>query len=382
MGNMLCSKEEGVATEPAVPSIDVPAVAMGGRYPVTLDASDGGDLGLEVETVPGRRLLPIKNVAGGLAEKWNASAPAEAKLGAGDAIVEVNGTHGDSTAMAEALKGKEKLSLVVAKAMTYEHLVNDLEYLFKMKNCGPIIVRLSWHDAGVMMTGKGGCPNAAMRFTDKGEGTWAANAGLPTVALTLLGEITKKYVPDLISNADLWALAANVAIRVMGGPDVPTRFGRVDAKCSSDGLPENDGRLPDGDKGVDHLRAIFHPKGFSDRDIVALSGAHTVGKCHIERSGFDGQWTEDHLKFDNSYFKELLAKSYAEEKTEKGNPQCRHAASGTIMLKTDLALLEDPAFKTVVEEYAKDQALFFSDYTKAWVQLQEGGCSEGLRDKL
>lgn len=45
------------------------------------------------------------------------------------------------------------------------------------------------------------------------------------------------------------------------------------------------GRLPDGDKGVDHLREIFHPKGFTDREIVALSGAHTVGKCHGDRSG-------------------------------------------------------------------------------------------------
>ena len=38
-------------------------------------------------------------------------------------------------------------------------------------------------------------------------------------------------------------------------------------------------------------------------DIVALSGAHTVGECHLDRSGFDGPWTEEPLKFDNTYFK-------------------------------------------------------------------------------
>ena len=38
------------------------------------------------------------------------------------------------------------------------------------------------------------------------------------------------------------------------------------------------GRLPDGDKGTDHLEEIFYPKGFDDTDIVALSGAHTVKK--------------------------------------------------------------------------------------------------------
>ncbi len=46
--------------------------------------------------------------------------------------------------------------------------------------------------------------------------------------------------------------------------------------------------------------------GFNDQEIVALSGAHTLGSCHISRSGFDGPWTRNPLKFDNSYFKHLL----------------------------------------------------------------------------
>ena len=41
----------------------------------------------------------------------------------------------------------------------------------KTKDCGPILIRLSWHDAGVFSDGdlKGGCPNAVMRFTDAGD---------------------------------------------------------------------------------------------------------------------------------------------------------------------------------------------------------------------
>lgn len=91
---------------------------------------------------------------------------------------------------------------------------DELIALVKEKNCGPILIRLSWHDAGVYSTGKltGGCPNAVMRFADKGEGAFGANAGLPTVAVGLLKPISDKYCPDVISNADLWALAANVAI--------------------------------------------------------------------------------------------------------------------------------------------------------------------------
>ena len=64
-----------------------------------------------------------------------------------------------------------------------------------------------------------------------------------------------------------------------------------------------------------------------------------------------------------------------------GCPQHRSRA-GTIMLVSDLALLEDPAFKAVVEEYAADQSLFFEEYTSAWIKLQENGVAEQLRDEL
>ena len=267
-------------------------------------------------------------------------------------------------------------------AESYDALVKDLEELVRTKHCGPILIRLSWHDAGVFSNGKlkGGYSNAAMRFTDAGEGTFGANAGLPDVALGLLKPITEKYVPSVIGHADLWTLAANVAIKEMGGPVIKTRFGRTDAKSSAESVESQVGRLPDGDKELDHLREIFHPKGFDDRDIVALSGAHTVGKCHIGRSGFDGAWTEEPLKFDNSYFKEMLQKEYKEEKTEKGNPQFK-SGSGTIMLTSDLALLKDPAFRQHVEAYAKDQEVFFKDFATAWIKLQENGVA-GLRDQL
>ena len=52
-------------------------------------------------------------------------------------------------------------------------------------------------------TGVDGCPNAAMRLKDSAEHKMEANAGLPQIALSLLGPIAAKYVPRLISHADL-----------------------------------------------------------------------------------------------------------------------------------------------------------------------------------
>ena len=44
-------------------------------------------------------------------------------------------------------------------------------------------------------------------------------------------------------------------------------------------------------------------------------------------------------------------------------------------------LISDLAFREYVELYVKDHEAFFVDFTKAWVKLQENGCT-GLHDTI
>ena len=37
-------------------------------------------------------------------------------------------------------------------------------------------------------------------------------------------------------------------------------------------------RLPDASKGAPHIRDVFYRMGFNDQEIVALSGAHALGR--------------------------------------------------------------------------------------------------------
>lgn len=358
---------------PGVSGGNTPAERM---YKASLVKVEGQPLGMDVDFMAERSVLPILFVSGGIADAWNKEHP-EAKISAGDSIVEVNGVR-SVQGMLQKCKVDPVLSLTLIKCLTYGHLVQDLENLVSSKGCGPILIRLAWHDAGVF-NGVNGCPNAAMRLAGGGEYTFGANAGLPQVAIPLLKQITDKYVPRLISHADLWALAANVAIKVMGGPSIVTHFGRLDAQGHSEGADSAAGRLPDADKDAQHLRDIFYPKGFTDRDIVALSGAHSVGACHADRSGFEGPWTDDKLKFDNSYFKDLLKKKWTKATAKNGKTQ--YVSGKTMMLPTDMVLIEDAQFKPYVEKYAADQNSFFEDYKEAWVKLQELGCGR-LRDIL
>ncbi len=111
--------------------------------------------------------------------------------------------------------------------------------------------------------------------------SWGANAGLDLPRKVL--ESVKEKHPE-ISYADLYTLAGVVAVEEAGGPKIPFRLGRADAD-SGETSPKECG-LPDADKGsfkstTQHVRDVFYRMGFSDREIVALLGAHAVSYYYV-----------------------------------------------------------------------------------------------------
>lgn len=86
-------------------------------------------------------------------------------------------------------------------------------------------------------------------------------------------------------------MASVTAVEHSGGPRINIRYGRVDAvndsQCPPEGnLPGAAGPFADGSKTPqEHLRKVFYRMGFGDKEIVALSGAHTLGRAFKDRSG-------------------------------------------------------------------------------------------------
>jgi L-ascorbate peroxidase len=285
----------------------------------------------------------------------------------------------------------------------------EIRKLLDEVNCSPILVRLAWHDSGTFdqrisnFPERGGA-NGAIRFDP--EMTMGANNGLPK-ARQYLQNIQSKY--PAVSWADLIQMASALAIEHCGGPKIPMKYGRVSVtgpeQCvgpaSREGFPGNAG-LPDakGNPGFPcgattpaaHLRNVFGKKmGFNDQEIVALSGAHTIGRAFKERSGacpfgygdggaskyskssctvrHDGKagvgmaggcpWTKNWLTFDNSYF------SRAKESLGDGE---------LLYFPTDECLITDAGFKPTFDKYAQSQNAFFADYAKAHKKLSELGC--------
>ena len=144
-------------------------------------------------------------------------------------------------------------------------------------------VRLAWHASGTYdkFTRTGGSAPGTIRF--KEELAHGANAGLDKPIAWL--EPVHAANPS-VSYADLIAFAGVVAVETMGGPTIPFRSGRLDTMDPS--LVTPDGRLPEADQGgppktAAALRAVFGRMGFDDRELVALSGAHALGRCHVVR---------------------------------------------------------------------------------------------------
>eukprot|EP00899_Mesostigma_viride_P013965 jgi/Mesvir1/2256/Mv19303-RA.1 len=261
----------------------------------------------------------------------------------------------------------------------------DIAALILEASANPILVRLGWHDSGTFdkdikeFPQRGGA-NGSLRFD--AELKHGANAGLVN-AVKMIEPIKQKY-PD-VSYADLFQLASAVAIELAGGPKIDMKYGRVDVSSEKECAVE--GKLPAGDpkNPAQHLKEVFYRMGFNDQEIVALSGAHTLGRVRPDRSGFgkastkytkDGpgapggtSWTPEWLKFDNSYF--VVIKSGNDEGGE------------LIRLVTDEAVFKDPGFRPHAERYAASQDAFFKEYAAAHKKLSELGAkfepAEGIK---
>jgi cytochrome c peroxidase len=71
--------------------------------------------------------------------------------------------------------------------------------------------------------------------------------------------------------------------------------------------------------------------GFNDQEIVALVGAHALGRCHPDRSGFEGPWTFSPTTFTNDYYKLLFDEKWVWRKWN-GPKQLADKKTGTLMM--------------------------------------------------
>ncbi len=201
----------------------------------------------------------------------------------------------------------------------------------------PAHLRLAFHDAGTydQATGTGGA-HGSVHLTE--ELRRADNTGWGQECIALLAEAKEAY--PSVSWADLIALGGTAAVQKCGGPIIEIGLGRSDATTVA---PPH--RLPGGYEGSRMLKSMFARMGLGPRELVALSGAHTLG--FTQRKPF----TEDPWVFSNTFYTQLVERK------------------GSLLLQTDTAILDDPELRPYVELYAQDERRFWADFADAFRRM-------------
>ncbi|CAJ1971080.1 unnamed protein product [Sphenostylis stenocarpa] len=246
----------------------------------------------------------------------------------------------------------------------------------KEPRMGASILRLHFHDCFV-----NGC-DASILLDDTrnfiGEQTAAAN-NQSARGFNVINNIkasVEKECPKVVSCADILALAARDSVVYLGGPSWEVGLGRRDSTTAS--RIDANNSIPAPFLSLTALTNNFANQGLSVTDLVALSGAHTIGlaqcknfRAHIyndsnvdpsyrkflqskcPRSGNDNTLEPlDHqtpIHFDNLYFQNLVSKK--------------------ALLHSDQELFNGSSTDKLVRKYAANTAAFFEDFAKGMVKM-------------
>ncbi|KAJ4706116.1 Peroxidase [Melia azedarach] len=201
--------------------------------------------------------------------------------------------------------------------------------------------------------------------------------------------------PHTVSCSDIIAIAARDVVTMSGGPYWNVLKGRKDGRVSKASETRN---LPAPIFNVTQLIQSFAKRGLGVKDLVALSGGHTIGFSHCSsfesrlrnfsslhnidpsmdtdfaqnlrtkclkpnRDRNAGQFLDSTAStFDNNYYKQLLV--------------------GKGAFGSDQSLFGDSRTRWIVESFARDQSFFFREFVNSMVKLGDVGVIENGEVRL
>ncbi|KAI3916446.1 hypothetical protein MKW92_005903 [Papaver armeniacum] len=248
----------------------------------------------------------------------------------------------------------------------------------KERRMGASLLRLHFHDCFV-----NGCDGSILLDdTSNFTGEQNANPNQNSVrGFNVIDDIkaaVEKLCPGVVSCADILTMAARESVVLLGGPRWKVPLGRRDARTASQSAANNN--IPPPTSSLANLIASYKAQGLSKEDMVALSGAHTIGlaRCTSFRTRIYNETNIDSSfaaqkqskcprtsgsgdnnlapldfqtpnSFDNNYFKNLVSK--------KG------------LLHSDQQLFNGGSTDSQVLRYTKNPNLFNADFVKAMIKM-------------
>ncbi|KAK4716637.1 hypothetical protein R3W88_014975 [Solanum pinnatisectum] len=254
-----------------------------------------------------------------------------------------------------------------------------LEYVHKHIPNAPslaaALIRMHFHDCFVR-----GCDASVLLNFTSSTGNQTEKFGIPN--LTLRGfsfidnvkKIIENECPGVVSCADIIALVARDSVVVTGGPSWSVPTGRRDGRISNASETLTD--IPAPTSNFSTLQNDFAKKGLDLKDLVLLSGAHTIGISHCSSFStrlynFTGTFGTEDPSLDSEYAANLKAN------------KCKSINDSTTIVEMDpgsFRTFDLSYYKLLLKRrglFQSDAALTTSTTTKSYIdQLVAGSLKE------
>ncbi|XP_015878043.3 peroxidase 66 [Ziziphus jujuba] len=256
------------------------------------------------------------------------------------------------------------------------------------------ILRMFFHDCFIR-----GCDASVL--VDSTAENQAEKDGPPNISLGSFYVIDQAKAklelacPRTVSCADILAVAARDVVALSGGPYWNVLKGRKDGRVSKASETIN---LPAPTFNISQLIGSFAKRGLGIKDLVALSGGHTLGFSHC--SSFEARLRNFSALHDVDPSMNIELAQNLRKKCPKPNkdPKAgdfldstssafdnnyyKRLIAGKGLFGSDQALFGDYRTKWLVESFATDQSLFFREFAASMVKLGNVGVIENGEVRL
>ncbi|KAL6010974.1 hypothetical protein ACLOJK_001417 [Asimina triloba] len=195
-------------------------------------------------------------------------------------------------------------------------------------------------------------------------------------------------ISPVVSCSDILAIAARDSVVELGGPSYPVPLGRRDARTANGASTE----LPRSSHSLDEMIGLFGDKGFTPRELVALSGAHTVGlaRCVTFRTRiYNGSNIDPAFAATRQATCSLTAESNdnlapldPQSPNRFGNNYFQALMNRRGLLQSDQVLFNGGSTDSVVMIYSDNAAAFSTDFANAMVKMGNLGPLTGTQGEI
>ncbi|KAF7134312.1 hypothetical protein RHSIM_Rhsim08G0123000 [Rhododendron simsii] len=282
-------------------------------------------------------------------------------------------------------KAKEIIKSIVAKAVAKEARMaaSLLRLHFHdcfVKGCDASILLDS---SGSIISEKGSIPNQ--------------NSARGFEVFDEIKSALEKACPSTVSCADIMAIVARDSTVISGGPSWEVPLGRRDSTGAS--LSGSNNNIPAPNNTFETILTKFKLKGLDIVDLVALSGSHTIGdaRCTTFRQRLYNQSGNGQADFtlDQSYASQLRARcprSGGDQNlffldfvtpTKFDNSYFKNLLASKGLLNSDQVLVtKNQQSMGLVKQYAENMELFFQQFAKSMLKMGNISPLTGSRGEI